>query len=151
MRIGFALTAVFTALLAASVAAQSSEKKVKMQDLPRPVQEAVKEQSRGATLRGLAQEVEDGKTLYEAEMTIGGHSKDVTFDQQGKIVSVEEQTDLESIPAAARAAIQKAVGNRKLLMVEKVTAGDATAYEAHFRTGLKTSEIKVDANGTIVK
>src|ERR1700686_2151883 len=40
-------------LLAGLVMAQDSEKKVKMQDLPAAVQQAVKEQSKGAKLRGL--------------------------------------------------------------------------------------------------
>jgi uncharacterized membrane protein YkoI len=72
-----------------------------MQDAPAAVQQAIKEQRKGATLRGLASEVENGKTLYEAELKVNGHSKDITFDQQGQIVSVEEETTLAQIPRPA--------------------------------------------------
>lgn len=87
---------------------------------------------------------------YEAELTINGRSRDITFDAHGTVVSVEEETSLESIPAGARAAIQHAVGNGRLRSVEAVTEGGATTYEAHITHGRKTSEVKVDANGTRV-
>jgi len=99
-----------SALVAALVLAQDSEKKVKMQDLPAAVQKAVKDYSKDAKIRALATEMDKGKTVYEAELTVGGHSKDVTFDADGQVLSVEEQTTLASIPAPARAAIQAAAG-----------------------------------------
>ena len=129
----------------------AAEKKIKMKDLPPAVQQAVKEQSKTATLKGLATEVENGKTLYEAEMTVGGHSKDVSFDADGKVVSVEEEVTLESIPEAAREAIQKSSAKGKLRKVESVTANGTTFYEAQIRRGMKTTEVKVDANGKPVK
>jgi len=42
--------------------AEASEKKVAMRDVPAAVQQAIKEQSKGATLKGVATEVENGKT-----------------------------------------------------------------------------------------
>ena len=143
-------TVGMTLVVAGLLFAADKETKVKMQDLPAAVQAAVKEQSKGATLRGLTKEVENGKTLYEAELRVDGHGKDVTFDADGKIVSVEEEVALESIPAAAREAIQKAVGKGKLLMLELVTEGGSVFYEAHIRSGGKTSEVKVDASGKTV-
>ena len=53
-------------LLVTATRAQDSEKRVKMKDLPEAVRKTVEEQSRGAKLRGLAKETEDGKTYYEA-------------------------------------------------------------------------------------
>src|SRR3981081_3561060 len=93
-----------------ATAQEGAEKKVKMQNLPAAVQDAVKQHSQGAKLRALATEVDSGKTVYEAEFTVDGHSKDITFDANGQVVSVEEETTLASIPAPARAAIQKAAG-----------------------------------------
>jgi uncharacterized membrane protein YkoI len=66
-------------------------------------------------------------------------------------VSVEEETTLASIPAPARAAIQKAAGKGKVLTIETVTEGGNVWYEAQLRTGGKKSEVKVDAAGTLVK
>lgn len=130
---------------------KETEKKVKMKDLPAAVQQAVKEQSKGATLRGLSQEVKDGKTLYEAELRIAGRTKDVTFDTQGKVVAVEEEVALSSIPAPAREAIQKAVDGAKLLLVETVSERGSIFYEAHFKKGGQELEVKVDATGKPVQ
>lgn len=151
MRILLAVVFALSAFVAETVRAQDSETKVSLQGLPPAVQQAVKAQSQGATLRGVAKEVKDGVTLYEAEMTVHGRTKDITFDAQGKIVSVEEQTTLSKIPEAARAAIQKAAGTGKLVLVEKVTRGETTFYEGHITHGPKASEVTVDANGKPVQ
>ena len=147
MRILLAAVFASSVLVAVRVPAQDSETKEALQNLPPAVQQAVKEQGQGATLRGLAKEVKDGVTLYEAEMTVDGRNKDILFDGQGNVVSVEEQTTLSEIPGAARAVIQKAVGVGKLVLVEKVTEGKTTFYEGHIANGGKVSEVKVDANG----
>ena len=139
-------------LLGGTSFAADSEKKVKMKDLPAAVQAAVKEQSKGATIKGLAKEVEDGKTLYEMELkTAAGTSKDITFDADGKVVSLEEQVNLSAIPAPARAAIEKAVGKGKISLVETVTTKGTTYYEAQYKAGGKSAEVKVDAAGQPVK
>ena len=140
-----------SALVAGLVIAQDSEKKVKMSDLPAAVQQAVKEHSKDAKLRGLATEMDKGKKVYEAELTVAGHTKDITFDADGKVVSVEEETTLANIPAPARAAIESAAGKGKVLEVETVTEDGKTFYEAQIRTGGKKSEVKVDAAGALVK
>jgi uncharacterized membrane protein YkoI len=144
MKTMFAALAM-SALVAGLVLAQDSEKKVKMQDLPAAVQQAVKDYSKDAKIRGLATEMDKGKKVYEAELTVAGHSKDVTFDADGHIVSVEEETTLANIPAAAREAIQRAVGKGKIVEDGK------TFYEAQVKTGGKKSEVKVDASGASVK
>ena len=150
MKTMFAALAM-SALVAGLVRAQDSEKKVKMQDLPPAVQQAVKDYSKDAKIRGLATEMDKGKKVYEAELTVAGHSKDVTFDADGHIVSVEEETTLANIPAAAREAIQRAVGKGKIVEVEMVTEDGKTFYEAQVKTGGKKSEVKVDASGASVK
>ena len=149
--IAIAIAIASGALVAGLALAQDSEKKVRMQDLPAAVQQAVKEHSQGATVKGLAMEVEKGRKLYEAELLVNGKSRDITFDEKGKLVSAEEETSLDKIPAAARAAIEKGAGSGKITMVETVTEDGKTSYEAQVTTGRKKSEVKVDANGKTVK
>jgi uncharacterized membrane protein YkoI len=127
------------------------ETKVTLKQLPPAVQEAVKAQSTGATVRGYSKEVKDGKALYEVELSVKGRTRDLTFDAQGTIVSDEQQTTLSEIPAPARAAIQKAATGGKLTLVEKVVEGSSTFYEGHITKAGKEIEIKVDANGKPVE
>ena len=139
-------------LTAVTALAQDSETKVKMKDLPPAVQAAVKQQSEGATLRGLAKEVEKGKTFYEAELKVNGHNKDVLMDTDGKVVSIEEEVPLSTVPAAVKAESEKQAGKRKILFVESVTKDGAIAYyEAHVKSGVKSKEIKVGTDGKLMK
>ena len=125
----------------------ASDRPVKLKDLPPAVQRTVQDQSKGATIRGLSKEAEHGRTIYEVEMTVNGHGKDVSMDASGTVIEVEEEVALGSIPAAARAAIEKAAAGGKIAKVEKVTRGERIAYEAALRKDGKRSEVRVGAEG----
>ena len=128
--------------------AQNTERPIKMKDLPAAVQKTVREQSQGATVRGLAEEVKDGQTFYEVSLRVKGHLKDVLMDTNGNVVETEEQVALASLPPAATAEIVKQAGKGKILLVESITKNNAImAYEAHVKTAGKISEIKVDPDG----
>ena len=131
--------------------ALAAEKPVKMKDLPAAVQKTVQEQTKGAELKGLSREVENGKTFYEAETKVSGKTRDVLIDPTGAVVEVEEEVALETIPAAAKAAIEKYAQGGKTVLVETVTKGGEVSYEAHVRKNGKTSEVKVAADGAIKK
>lgn len=150
----YTLTAIvsFCALvLSAIVFAQESEKRVKMRDLPEAVRKTVQEQSKGATLRGLAKEVERGKTFYEAELKVNGHNKDVLIDPTGSVVEIEEEVELASVPPAVKSTIETSAGKGRIKSVEAITKGNKLeAYEAHIKKGARTSEIKVDPAGKLM-
>ena len=90
------LTKVSVFVTFSSVALWAAETRVQMQDLPEPVQKTVQEQTKNAKLRGLAKEVENGQTYYEAETIVNGKSRDILIDPSGTIVEVEEATELGS-------------------------------------------------------
>lgn len=134
-----------------SAIAVASETKVARKDLPAPVQRAIDEQSKGAVIRGFTKEVENGKTEYEAELTLNGHGKDISFDAAGNVVSVEEEVKLESVPPAARAAIEKAAQGGTLRKVESITEGGKSFFEATIRRGGKSIEVQLDKDGAKVR
>jgi hypothetical protein len=134
-----------------SMANQASEKKVKLKDLPQAVQKTVQEQSKGASIRGLAEETDDGKTFYELELRVKGHSKDVLIDGEGSVVEVEEEVALTTLPPAVKSAFQTHAGKGKILLVESIMKNDTiVAYEAQIKTGRKMSEVKVGADGQFI-
>jgi uncharacterized membrane protein YkoI len=126
-----------------------AETKVKLESLPAAVQAAVKEQTKNGTLVGLSKETEKGKTQYEVETTVNGKSRDVTLDNTGSVVEVEEEVDISAIPAAAKAAFEKRAAGGAITKVEKLTAGAVVSYEAAItlKSGKKT-EVGVNADGT---
>jgi len=129
-------------------AAFAQEKKIQRADLPPAIEKAVAAQSQGATIREFSQEKENGQLLYEAEMTVNGHSKDISMDAIGAIIEVEEQVALDSLPAAVRTGLQAKPGAGKVVKVESITKHDkVVAYEAQVRTGGKKAEVQVSPEG----
>jgi uncharacterized membrane protein YkoI len=141
---------VFALALCAPVL--GAEKKVKLENLPAAVQNSVKEQTRNATLVGVTEEVEGGKTMYEVETKVNGKGRDLMLDRNGAVVTVEEEVALDSIPAPARDAIRKKVGGGKLGTVEVLTKGSEVSYEAAYvgKSG-KSAEFGVNADGSVHK
>ena len=134
--------------LATFSAIQAQERKIKREDLPPAVDRSVAEQSKGATIKGFSTEVEDGKKLYEVELTVNGHGKDISMDEQGNIVEVEEEAAMNSLPAGVREGLMKAAGTGTITKVESLTkGGKLVAYEADVKTGTKRSEVQVGPDG----
>ena len=128
--------------------AGAAETKIKLADLPAPVQKTVQEQTKNAELKRLSKEVENGKTFYEIEIIVNGKSRDLLVDPSGKIVELEEAVTLESVPAAVRAALAP---KGRILKIETVTRRNAVSYEAVISKNGKKSEIAVEADGVIKK
>jgi hypothetical protein len=140
--------AAATMLFPIFVFSQEQEKKIPRSDLPPAVEKTVAEQSKGARIRGFSEEKENGQTLYEAELIVNGHSKDVLVDVNGTIVEVEEQVPIESLPTAVREGLQAEAGSGKLIQVERLTKKDKlVAYEAKVLTNGKKSEVQVGPEG----
>jgi hypothetical protein len=131
--------------------ADQGETKVQFKDLPPAVQTAAKEQSRGATVRGYSKDVENGKTEYEVQLLSAGQTKDVSMDENGSIIDVEQQVGFASLPEEAKEGLRKLAGRGKILKVESVTRGGKVSYEAVVMRGGKRSEIAVTSDGKQAK
>ena len=128
-------------------AAQAGEEGIRRSELPAAVEKTVAAQRADAT-RGFSREVEGGRTVYEAELTVNGRRKDILIDSAGTILEVEEEVDLASLPSAVQAGLRSAAGRGQLVQVESITRhGRVVAYEAQVENGGKKSEIQVDPNG----
>jgi uncharacterized membrane protein YkoI len=128
--------------------AMAQEKKIERQDLPAAVEKTVAAQSKGATIRGFSKETEKGKTTYEVQMTVNGHTKDLEVDESGVVMEVEEQVALEALPTEARIGLQARAGKGRITKVESITRKDRlVAYEAQVDTDGKKSEVQVGADG----
>ena len=141
------LAALVIALASLSIV-QAQEKKLKREELPPAVEKTVAEQSKGATIRGFSTEMEGGKRLYEVELVVSGHEKDISMDEKGNIVEVEEEVPMDSLPPDVKDGLTKAAGSGTVGKVESLTkSGKLVAYEAVVKTGTKHSEIQVGPDG----
>ena len=144
----FLHSTIFVLSVLFALSASAGEKHLKKADLPAAVQETADEQSKGATVKGYANEVEDGQLQYEVEMTVNGHSRDVSIASDGSVLEVEEEVALDKLPAAVRKGLQKKAGSGAIKKVESLTKkGKLVAYEAQVLTGSKRSEIQVGPDG----
>ncbi len=142
---------VLVAAFAFSVA-HAQERKIKREQLPPAVEKTVATESQGATIKGFATEVEHGRKLYEASLVVDGRTKDILIDRTGKIVEVEQEVPMDSLPASVQAALKKAAGTGTITMIESLTKnGKLVAYEAQVKNGKKRSEIQVGPNGEKLK
>jgi len=131
-----------------SLPALPQEKRIKRSELPPAVARAVAEQSQGATIRGFSEEKENGQSLYEAELMVNGHSRDILLDANGAVIEVEEQVRIDSLPAVVRDRLRATAGKGQLVKVESLTKqGKLVAYEAKVVTDGKRSEVQVGPGG----
>lgn len=132
-------------MMAATVQAQ--EKKIARKDLPAAVEKTVSAESQGATIKGFSTEIDHGKKVYEAQLMVAGHGRDLTIDAQGQILEVEEEVALAALPPAVRDGLTKQTGAAKFVKVESLTKGKLVAYEAVVKRGTKQAEIQVGPDG----
>ncbi len=145
----------FTILLTltAFACAFAAGKKLALKELPAAVQKTVEANLNGGEIKNINKETEKGVVQYEVETMLNGKHRDFDVDTKGKLLVVEEETSIDSVPAAAKATILKKVGTGKLGMVETFTKpGSETMYEAAYtsKSG-KKAEVLVKADGTETK
>jgi uncharacterized membrane protein YkoI len=146
------ITVLLALCLAVSYAQEKKEKSLALKDLPPAVQKTIQAELKGGEIKNIGKETEDGVAQYEVETVVNGKHRDLNVDTKGKLLVVEEETSIDSIPAAAKAAILKKVGNGKLGMVENFMRGGETMYEAEYTTKAgKKLEVLVKADGTETK
>jgi len=129
--------------------ARASERTIQRTDLPPAVQRTADAQSTGATVRRYVKDNEGGHVEYEVEMTLDGHSKDVSIALDGTLLEIEEQVALDAIPGNVRKGLVTRAGGGTITKVESITKlGKIVAYEAQVRTAGKHSEIQVGPDGS---
>jgi hypothetical protein len=67
------------------------------------------------------------------------------------VLSVEQEVELDAVPAPAKAAIEKKAAGGKVTKAETLTEGKTVTYEAALEVKGKKSTITVRADGSEVK
>jgi len=72
-------------------------------------------------------------------------------DDKNKEDENEKVTTIDQLPAAASAAIKKAVGQNTIDKLVQGTKDNKIYYEAQYKENDKKMEVKVDADGKVLK
>src|SRR5262245_65041127 len=78
-------------------AAMAQDQQANLKKLPLAVQKTVEEQSKGAKIRGISKEVENGKMQYDLELTVNGHAKDMIINPNGAFLLLEDEINLYTV------------------------------------------------------
>jgi uncharacterized membrane protein YkoI len=123
-----------------------------MKDLPPAVQKTAQEQTKGAEIKNISKETEDGKTHYEIETMVNGKHRDIEIDTKGAVIEVEDEIAIAAVPPTVHDVFAKKATGGRIVMVEAVTSGGIlVAYECEYldKNGRKR-EVRVKPDGTIV-
>jgi uncharacterized membrane protein YkoI len=144
----FLLSTTTVLLSISSLVTQAQDKKLDRSQLPTKVEKTVQEQSQGATIKGFSTEREGEKKVYEAEMIVNGHTKDIQIATDGTLNEIEEEVPIDSLSSEVQAALRAKASGAKIMKVESLTKrGSLVAYEAATLKGSKKGEIQVDPAG----
>jgi uncharacterized membrane protein YkoI len=152
---GMAVVATVGAMTLISVRAQEAE--IRINQLPKAVADAARARFPGAKWHGASRDVEDGKTYYDIEMTLGDRDMDVSFLADGTLDMVETEVDEDELPAAVSRSIKNRFPGARIKLAEAVREGpvlrkDVDYYELHLATpDRKSLAVEVDSKGKILK
>ena len=134
-----------------AAATLAADKPMRLKDMPLVVQKTIRNETKGAKITGTLTEVEDGKTLYEVETLVNGHTRDFLVNEQGAVVEVEEGVSVDSVPGPVKAALEKAASGGKLTKLERVKRGEIVTYEASVLKNGKKTGMELRADGSRIK
>jgi hypothetical protein len=148
------ITRIFLAGLAASAAALAytgDSFAAKFEAMPTAAQETAAANMEHALPVSISSTKGEHGTEYQVKTRLNGESHDLVIDEKGKLLAVKDGTDLTSIPAAAKAAIEKEAAASKIVTLEKVTEGGQVSYGAVMKddTQEKFLHVRVTADGTL--
>jgi len=141
---------IATAVSLLSFSAAAQEKKITAKQVPAAVIAAFKNSYPNATIRGYAQEKENGKVFYEIESFDGTTHRDVLYNADGTVAEIEESIAATDLPAAAQEAFRQKYPKAVISLAEKTTAGDKVTYEVAARQGKRRISMESDANGKVL-
>jgi hypothetical protein len=156
---------------------EGDEQEIKLAEAPQAAQDALAKEAKGAKIETVDKETRDGKTVYEADLTIDGKNHEIVVDADGKLISnkldeeegekgekgemkkgekEEDEKDevkvpLDQVPAAVKATFARESDGAEVKEVEKETEDGKAAYETKVSIKGKEYEIKVAEDGTLLK
>jgi len=141
--------AAIAGLLLATPLLLAQDQRVTRQQLPVAVQHAIDSETQGSTIKGYSTESENGQRTYEAATIKNGHSRDISFNQDGSVAEVEEEVAFTQLPANVQQSLKARAGSAHIVKVESLTKHNAlVAYEA---TTARGGEVQVGPSGEKLK
>jgi len=127
------------------------EQTIKQKNVPKVILSVFKKSYPKATIKGYSKETEEGKLFYEIESSEGKVNRDLIYNPDGTVVSIEETLPLSEVPEIVRTSLNKEFPKAKVLKSEKVTKGTVIQYEFVVQSGKKSSEVVIVSYGKVIE
>jgi uncharacterized membrane protein YkoI len=156
-RNGWLLVRVAAGFVMAAMVSQVDAEKVPVDKVPKKVMAAVKDRFPGAKIRSVEKEIEDGKVVYDVEVTQEGRKYEMDIAEDGTVIDIEKEVAAKDLSEAVRAAVEAKYPKAKLkeiMEVNKVKDDKETPdhYEIIIVTaGNREMEITVSLDGKTIK
>ncbi len=122
----------------------------KFEAMPKAVQETALANMENALPVGISSVKKEQGLEYQVNTRLNGADHNLVIDETGKLLAVKDETNLESVPAAVRAAITKQAAS-KVVTLEKITEAGQVSYGAVIPDEApgKVVRIRLAPDGTI--
>jgi len=123
----------------------------KFEALPQAVRETAKAHMENAFPVSISSAKGEQGWDYQINTRVDGKYHDLVIDDKGKLVAVKDETDLASLPAAAKATIEKQGATSNIVTLEKVTEGGHVSYHAIMKDDAQGTnvQVRVSDDGTL--
>ena len=148
-------------LLLLTMAATADDKakkieKIKLEDAPQTVRDAVEGRFPGAKVSTTERETENGKVVYEVALTHKDCKYELHIKDDGTIEAIEKEINLKDVPEAVLKAVKNKYPDATIqaaMEVNKVKDKKETPdhYLIAIKIGDKKTEINVSLDGKAVK
>ncbi len=161
----------------ATIQTVEQEKQVSIEQAPAPVQATILAQANGGTVGEIETETENGRTIYEADVTINGQEIEIKVASDGALVArnAEDEEDndgdgaeeagdndnedeneneelvaLDAVPTAVKATLLKETTGAEIKEIEKETDGGRTIYSVEVILNGQKVDFEIAPDGTLL-
>lgn len=115
----------------------------KFEAMPKAAQETAMANMEGALPVGIASVQGEQGLEYQVNTRLNGEYHNLVIDEKGKLLAVKDETDLASLPAPVKSAVQKEAAASKIVTLEKVTEGNLVSYGAVIQENTPGNYVRV--------
>ena len=138
--------------LTLAVGSHAADEKVPLDKVPAKISAAINGRFPGAELKSVEKENEDGKIMWDVELTQKGRKYEMDIKDDGTIIEIEKGVAEKDFPAACAAAVKKNYPTatiKDIMEVNKVEGTKETPihYEVTLEQDKKEQEIVVSLDG----
>ena len=127
--------------------ASAQEQVIKCENVPAEARTSFEKAYPKATIKACAKELKNGRTAYEIISTQGNIGRDALFDEDGKLIVVEEAIAFGELPEPVQQAVSKRFPGGAIELAEKVMRDATVTYEVHLNHGGESVVLVFDPSG----